>query len=85
MARESSAARGISFVNWVVTLLLSAIPGMNIVYFIITIAFARHPAKKSYAVAALTLTLIVLVALSIAVIFFGDDIAKWLTDILEKA
>lgn len=85
MAKENSGARSISFINWLITLILSVIPGVNLIFFIFTMALARHPAKKSYAIAAFTLTLVILIALCVAVIFFGDDIAKWLTDILDQA
>lgn len=82
MAKESS--RTISFANWLITLVLSVIPGVNIIFFVITLTFARHPAKKSFAVAALVLTLVILIALSMAIILFGEEIARWLTDILEQ-
>lgn len=85
MAKENGGKRNISFINWLITLIFSIIPGVNLIFFIVTMALARNPAKRSYAIAAFTLTLVILIALCVAVIFFGDDIAKWLTDILDQA
>lgn len=76
--------RKVSFINWFITLIFSAVPVVNILFFIITIGCARNPSKRSYAVAALVLTLITLIALCVAVFCFGDTIAKWANDLLAE-
>ena len=75
--------RKISFFNWFVTLLFSIVPGVNIVFFIFTIACARTASKRSFAIAALVLSLLLLIAGCIGVIFFGEEIVKWAQSVLE--
>jgi len=77
--------RKVSFFNWFLTLIFSAIPAVNILFFIITIGCARNPSKRTYAVAALVLTLIVLIALCVGVFCFGDTIAKWANDVIATS
>lgn len=69
--------RKVSFINWVITLIFSAIPGVNIIFFLFTIGCARNASKRSYAVAALVLTLIFTIAACVMVFCFGDTVAEW--------
>lgn len=84
MSKEKNV-RKVSFFNWVITLIFSVIPGVNLLFFIGTSMFARNPSKRTYAVAALVLTLIVLIALCVGVIFFGNEVVEWAEKVLEEA
>lgn len=84
MAKDKNMKK-VSFFNWFITLIFSLIPGVNLLFFIGTGMFARNPSKRTYAVAALVLTLIVLIALCVGVIFFGNEIVEWAEKVLEQA
>lgn len=84
MSKEKNVKK-VSFFNWVVTLIFSIIPGVNLLFFIGTSMFARNPSKRTYAVAALVLTLIALIALCVGVIFFGNEVVEWAEKALEEA
>jgi hypothetical protein len=75
----------ISMFNWFITLLISIIPGVNILFFIFAISFAKAPSKRSFAVAARVLSLLLLAAAAILVWFFSDTIVSWLKSIAETA
>lgn len=77
--------RKVSFINWIITLILSAIPAFNIVFFLFTIGCARNPSKKTFAVAALVLTLIATIALCVLVFAFGETVAQWANELLATA
>lgn len=80
MAREKK----VSFFNWFITLIFSIVPGVNLLFFIGTGMFARNPSKRTFAVAALVLTLIILIGLCIAVIFFGNELVEWAEQVLQE-
>ena len=84
MSKEKNV-RTISFFNWVLTLIFSVIPGVNLLFFIGTGMFARNPSKRTYAASALVLTLIILIALCIGVIFFGNEVVEWAEKVLAQA
>ena len=74
----------ISMFNWFITLLLSIIPGVNILFFIFGISFAKSPSKRSFCLAALVLALLIIAAVVIASLLEADAIIKWCNDILDK-
>ena len=82
---EFEGEKPISFLNWFFTLLLSIIPGANIIFFIITLSCARTSSKRRFATAALVLTIIVLAGLAIMLWFYSDATINWLNKILEDA
>lgn len=83
MSKENRGVRRVSFLNWFFTLIASAIPGVNILFFVITIASARNASKKSFAVAALVLSLLTLIAACALVFFFGDEFVRWAENLLK--
>jgi hypothetical protein len=60
----SKKYRKVSILNWMGTLILTAIPGVNIVALILFTIFAKAQAKRSFAVAML-----ILMILSFALVF----------------
>ena len=44
-----------SVLNWMGTLILYGIPGVNLIFLILTIIFAKSAAKRNFAIAALIL------------------------------
>ena len=83
MSKENRGVRRVSFLNWFFTLIVSILPGVNILFFIITIAAARNASKKSFAVAALVLSLLILIAACALVFFFGDAFVRWAESLLR--
>lgn len=84
MSKEKNVKK-VSFFNWFITLIFSLIPGVNLIFFIGTGMFARNPSKRTYAAAALVLNLIILIALCVGVIFFGNEIVEWAEKVLAEA
>ena len=79
MSKENRGVRRVSFLNWFFTLIVSILPGVNILFF----AAARNASKKSFAVAALVLSLLLLIAACALVFFFGDAFVRWAENLLR--
>lgn len=77
--------KSISVLNWMGTLLLAAIPGVNILFLLGSAIFARTKSKKHFAAAALLWILIVLVLICAAWFVFGEEILTWAEKTLETA
>lgn len=69
--------KGISVVNWMLTLLVSAIPGVNLIFFILTLIVSKTRSKRTYAAAALILTVAFLALSAAAFVVFGDEIVEF--------
>ncbi len=76
-SEEKSRRKPISVINWILTILFSIIPGINIIGFIATIIFAKSRSKKNYAIAALVLVLLAAVLFVAAFLVFGDKIVEF--------
>ena len=87
---ETRRQRGyrISVWNWLGTLVLSAIPGVNIIAWILMIIFAKRQPKRSFAIAALVLTVLCAALIAAAFFLFGaqlKDMARELAEATTKA
>ena len=69
--------KGISHVNWLGTLLLSALPGINVIAWVLFCIFGKNRSKRTFAAAALILTGAFAVLFCLAFFFFGDQIVAW--------
>ena len=74
----------ISFINLLITLIISVIPVANVLFFIISCAAAKTKSKRNFAAAALVLTLLFTVAIVVALVFFGDNIVAWADNVLAE-
>lgn len=77
----------ISVLNWMGTLLVCAIPGVNIVAAICFLIFAKSPSKKSFALAMLLWMLIAVVAIVVLLVALPDQaasLADWLRQVAAK-
>lgn len=77
----------ISVLNWMGTLLLCAIPGVNIIAVICFLIFAKSASKKSFALAMLLWMVIVAVAVIALLIALPDQaaaLADWLREIAAR-
>ena len=74
----------VSVLNWLGTLFLSIIPGVNIIAWILFIIFCKPQPKRTFAIAAIVLS-VLLCALVIAAFFlFGDQMAEWAHKLAES-
>ena len=55
-----------SVLNWMGTLILCGIPGVNLIFLILSIIFAKTSAKRNFAIAALLLMVLCLVLVGAA-------------------
>lgn len=81
IAREQQ----ISVLNWMGTLLVSLIPGVNIILFIAWQFMPVKKVRKRFALAALLLTLIFAVLIFVAFMIWGPQIVEWLRSIQPQA
>ena len=72
----------ISVLNWMGTMLVFAIPGVNILAMILFLIFARSASKKTYVLALLLWTLILAVAAVTLLLVFPEQSAL-LADVLR--
>ena len=61
-----------SILNWMGTLILYGIPGVNLIFLILSIIFAKTSAKRNFAIAALLLMVLSVVLLCAAFVAFPD-------------
>ena len=76
-AKKTAEYKAVSVGGWIVTLLLSAIPGLNLILWMIWAFAAKRPSRKSFAIALLILTLIFLSLMLLAACLYGEQILDW--------
>ena len=78
MARaERTKSKKISILNWMGTLLLCGIPGVNVVALILFIIFAKNPSKRSFAIASLLLMILATAAVCAAFLLFSAELSDF--------
>lgn len=61
-----------SIINWMGTLLLYAIPGVNLIFLILSAIFAKSAAKRNFAIAGILLMVLCAILLFAAFAVFPD-------------
>lgn len=79
MARteKGGKSRKISVWNWMGTLILCSIPGVNLIALILFIIFAKAQAKRSFAVSALILMILALALVCAAFLVFPEPLSRF--------
>ena len=77
MAKEKTG-KSVSVWNWIGTLLLAAIPVVNLITMIVLIIKARTRTRRNFAIAALALESFFLLLFAAGLVFFGEEIITWL-------
>lgn len=77
MAKEKTG-KSVSVWNWIGTLLLAAIPVVNLITMIVLIIKARTRTRRNFAIAALALEIFFLLLFASGLVFFGEEIITWL-------
>lgn len=65
-----------SVLNWMGTLILYAIPGVNLIFLILSIIFAKSGAKRNFAIAGLILMLLCAALVFAAFAVFPDTFTQ---------
>ena len=65
-----------SILNWMGTLILVEIPGVNLIFLILSAIFAKSAAKRNFAIAALLLVLLWVIVIFAAFALFPEYFAK---------
>ncbi len=83
MARAVSKSKykKVSVWNWMGTLILCSIPGVNLIALILFIIFAKAQSKRSFAIAMLVLELICAALVIAAFLIFPDQLAQLAADL----
>ena len=68
--------RNVSVMNWIGTLILCGIPGVNILALLAFVFFAKTRSKRNFAGAALILILFTIVLVCAAFLLFPDQLSK---------
>ena len=67
----------VSVMGWIGTLILSAVPVLNIIMWIIWICIAKRPSRRTYAGACLILTVLCAALVAAAVTLYGAQMLEW--------
>ena len=82
MARAKTKKNRISVWNWMGTLLLCSIPGVNLIALICFLIFGKNPSKKTFAGAVLLWALIGVIAVTAVLVAFPEELAM-IADVLR--
>lgn len=85
MAGEKVKSRRISVWNWLGTLILMAIPGVNIVALILFLIFSKVQAKRSFCIAYLSLLILLVVLTVLALLLLPDQLSALAAYLREAA
>ncbi len=80
--------REISVINWLGTLILSSIPVVNLIMFIVWTVTSKRASKRNFAIAGLILILLALVLCVVGIAFFAPQILsffQWVRQTLNPA
>ena len=69
---KSSGRRQPSILNWMGSLVLYAIPGVNLIFLILSAIFAKSTSKRSFAIAGILLIVISALLTFLAFMLFPD-------------
>lgn len=77
MSSRSKNYKPVSVGGWLGTILLSAIPGVNLILWIIWAFAAKRPSRRSFSIAMLILTLLFAALIAAAIFLYGAEILDW--------
>ena len=67
----------VSVMGWIGTLILSAIPALNLILWIVWAFAAKRPSRRTFAIACLILTLLCAALIAASVSLWGAEILDW--------
>ena len=86
MSRKENRIRRkpISILNWMLTIIIAVIPGVNVLGCLGMLIFDKNRSKKNFAAAALILMVIFAVLFLLAFLIFGDQIVALTKQLSES-
>lgn len=78
---SASEKRRVSVINWLGTLILYAIPGVNLIALILMASLSKAQAKRAFAIAGILLMIVTALLIVSAFLFFPEQLlrfAEWL-------
>lgn len=66
-----------SILNWMGSLILFSIPGVNLIFLILSIIFAKTAAKRNFAIAALILMVLWVLLVCAAFVLFPEQLTQY--------
>ncbi len=75
--KAAKSYKKVSVMGWIGTLILSAIPVLNLILWISWAFGARCPSRRTFAGACLILTLLCAALIAAAITLFGTEILEW--------
>ena len=79
-----SAKNRPSVLNWMGSLILYSIPGVNLIFLILSAIFAKSSAKRNFAIAGILLMVLCAVLVMAAFAFFPDFFVRLADQIRES-
>ena len=76
-AEKSNKYKKVSVWNWMGTLILLSIPGVNLITLILTIILSKAQAKRSFAVAMLVLWILAAALVFAAFLVFPEELSRF--------
>ncbi|MBQ8953513.1 MAG: hypothetical protein IJ048_05315 [Clostridia bacterium] len=67
----------VSVMGWIGTLILSAIPALNLILWIVWAFSAKRPSRRTFSAACLILTLLCAALIAGAVSLWGTEMLEW--------
>ena len=77
MRNKNKDYKPVSVGGWLGTIILSAIPGVNLILWIIWSFAAKRKSRKTFAIAMLILTFLFAALIALAVSLYGAEILDW--------
>lgn len=75
--RSNKDYKPVSIGGWLGTILLSSIPLVNLILWIIWAFAAKRPSRRSFAIAMIILTAIFAALIAAAIALYGAEILEW--------
>lgn len=80
---DKNKNKRVSVLNWMGTLILCAIPGINLIALILFIIFAKAQSKRSFAIASLLLLILLAAAICALFLLLPEQMADF-ADVLRS-
>ena len=75
--KAAKTYKKVSVMGWIGTLILSAIPVLNLILWLIWMFSAKRPSRRTFAGACLILTLLGAALIALGITLYGREILEW--------
>ena len=77
MSARNKNYKPVSVGGWLGTILLSSIPVVNLILWIVWACSAKRPSRRTFSIAMIILTVLFAALIAAAVSLFGTEILEW--------